>query len=212
MSDWDLIHRFAADQLSDSDDVRYLLDASVEQGLTALSGVLGGTIAAIASNMSAEAIIEVGTGVGSTTMRLAEACPDAHITSIDSEADHHVTLRELMSQVPLEPAKLRLITEKAQDVLGKMNDNSYDLVVMDVPPADAKECFDDAVGVCRPGGSILIARALVGGDIADPANRDSGVQAMRQLLAAISDDERVTHTLMPMAEGLIWVQLEPAAA
>ena len=146
MSDWDLIHRFATDQHSDSDDVRYLLDASAEQGLTPLSGVLGSTIAAIARNMSAETIIEVGTGVGATTMRLAEACPDAHITSIDSEADHHVTLRELMSQVPLEPAKLRLITEKAQDVLGKMNDDSYDLVVMDVPPRRCESVFRGRCG------------------------------------------------------------------
>ena len=207
MSDWDLIHRFAGDYLSDSEDVGYLLDASIEQGVSALSTVMGSTIAAIATNMSAETIIEVGTGVGVTTMRLAQACPDAHITSIDSEADHHVTLRELMPQVPLEAAKLRLITERAQDVLGKMNENSYDLVVMDIPPADLEACFDDAVSVCRPGGSILITRALVGGDIADPANRNAAVQAMRTVLKTVAEDDRVDHTLLPMAEGLIWVQV-----
>ncbi len=212
VSDWDLIARYAQDSLSESDDVGYLTEASIEQGVSALGSVVGQTIAAIARNMDATNIIEVGTGVGVTTMRLAEACPEAHITSIDNEADHHVTLRELMAQVGLAPTKLRLITERAQDVLGKMNENSYDLVVVDVPPADLESCFDDALGVCRPGGSIVIARALIGGDIADPAKRGADVQAMRRLLSTISHDERLSFTLLPMAEGLVWVQLDSAAA
>lgn len=207
MSDWDLIHRFSNDYLADSEDVAYLHEASLEQGVSALSRTLGSTIYAIARGMDARSIIEVGTGVGVTTMRMAEAAPHAQITSIDSEPDHHVTLRELMPQVGLETTFLRLITERAQDVLPKMNENSYDLVVLDVPADDVEACFDDAVTLCRPGGSILIARVLAGGAIADPAAREPKVSAMRTVLKKVAEDDRVSHTLLPMAEGLLWVQV-----
>jgi predicted O-methyltransferase YrrM len=207
VSDWDLIHRFSNDYLTDSEDVAYLQEASTEQGIQAISRTLGSSIAAIARAVAARSIIEVGTGVGVTTMRLAEATPDAHITSIDSEADHHVTLRELLPQVGLETSSLRLITERAQDVLGKMNENSYDLVVFDVPAGDVEACFGDAVALCRPGGSILITRALAGGAIADAASREPRVTAMRAVVKMVAQDDRVTHTLLPMAEGLLWAQV-----
>lgn len=207
MADWDLVHRFAGDYLNESEDVNYLADASREQGVMALGPVVGLAIAAIARSMGATTIVEIGTGIGVTTMRLAEACPGAQMTSIDSEADHHVTLRELLPHVPLDSTRLRLITERAQDVLPKMNLGSYDLVVIDVPAPDAEACYHDAVALCRPGGSVLVARALVSGDVADPATRGATVSAMRSLLKTVAEDDRVSHTLLPMAEGLLWAQV-----
>jgi len=207
MADWDLIHRFSADYLTDSEDVGYLIDASLEQGVQAMTTVTGQAIASIARSMDAKTIIEIGTGIGVQTMRLAEACPDAHITTIDSEPDHHVTFKELMGQVGLDAARVRLITERASDVLPKMNENSYDLVVIDLPATSIDECYDDAVTLCRPGGSVLISGALVRGAVADPANRKEAVQEMRHILRMVAEDDRVSHTLLPMAEGLIWAQV-----
>lgn len=204
MTDWDLVARFAREYVLESDDVSFLSRASDDQGITPISPPLGSIIAHIAASSAATAIIEVGTGVGVTTMRLAQACPSAHITSIDKEPDHHVTLRELMQDVELDPAKLRLITEKAQDVLPKMNEDSYDLVVIDVPASDAELVYQDAVTVCRPGGSILIAGVLAGGEVANPANRASDVQGMRSLLRVVQEDDRVNHSLIATGEGLLW--------
>ena len=172
-----------------------------------MTTVTGQAIASIARSMDAKTIIEIGTGIGVQTMRLAEACPDAHITTIDSEPDHHVTFKELMGQVGLDAAGVRLITERASDVLPKMNENSYDLVVIDLPATSIDECYDDAVTLCRPGGSVLISGALVRGAVADPANRKEAVQEMRHILRMVAEDDRVTSTLLPMAEGLIWAQV-----
>ena len=211
MADWELINRFAREYVMDSDDVDYLERASDDQGITSLSSVLGSVISHIAAASNARSIIEVGTGVGVTLMRLAEACPSAHITTIDKELDHHVTLRELLGEVDIDQKRLRLITERAQDVLPKMNEDSYDLVVIDLPADQAEACYDDAVKLCRPGGSILVAGALAGGEVANPANRDDQVSAMRTLLRVIAEDDRVSHSLLPFAEGLAWAVVHPAA-
>ena len=211
MADWELINRFAHEYVMDSDDVEYLERASEDQGISSLSSVLGSVISHIAAASDARSIIEVGTGVGVTLMRLAEACPSAHITTIDKELDHHVTLRELLGEVDIDQKRLRLITERAQDVLPKMNEDSYDLVVIDLPGDQAEACYDDAVNLCRPGGSILVAGALAGGEVANPANRDDQVAAMRTLLRVIAEDDRVSHSLLPFAEGLAWAVVYPAA-
>ena len=211
MADWELINRFAHEYVMDSDDVEYLERASEDQGISSLSSVLGSVISHIAAASDARSIIEVGTGVGVTLMRLAEACPSAHITTIDKELDHHVTLRELLGEVDIDQKRLRLITERAQDVLPKMNEDSYDLVVIDLPGDQAEACYDDAVKLCRPGGSILVAGALAGGEVANPANRDDQVAAMRTLLRVIAEDDRVSHSLLPFAEGLAWAVVHPEA-
>jgi predicted O-methyltransferase YrrM len=212
VSERDLIDRYVDGFVTESEEVALVHRATLEHGIDPLSPALGATIAQIARSINAESIIEVGTGVGHTTMQLIEACPDAHITSIDSELDYHLTLKEMMPDVEVDPAKLRLITEKAEDVLPKMNESSYDLVVIDTPTESVSACYDAAVTVCRPGGSIVVARILAGGKVANPADRSEDVVANRTLLKIIEQDDRVAHAIMPVGEGLAWVVVHPEDA
>jgi len=209
VSERDLIDRYVDGFVTESEEVALVHRATLEHGIEPLSPALGATIAQIARSINAEAIIEVGTGVGHTTMQLIEACPDAHITSIDSELDYHLTLKEMMPDLEVDPATLRLITEKAEDVLPKMNESSYDLVVIDTPTDSVSACYDAAVTVCRPGGSIVVARILAGGKVANPADRSADVVANRTLLKVIEQDDRVAHTIIPVGEGLAWVVVHP---
>ena len=209
MSERDLIDRHVDGFVTESEEVALVHRATLENGIDPLSPALGATIAQIARSINAESIIEVGTGVGLLTMQLIEACPDAHVTSIDSELDYHLTLKEMMPDLEIDPAKLRLITEKAEDVLPKMNESSYDLVVIDSPAESASACYDAAVSVCRPGGSIVVARILSGGKTANPADRSDDVVANRTLLKVIAQDDRVAHAIIPVGEGLAWVVVHP---
>lgn len=209
MSERDLIDRYADGFVTESEEVALVHRATLEHGIDPLSPSLGATIAQIARAINAESIIEVGTGVGLLTMQLIEACPEALITSIDNELDYHLTLKEMMPDLEIDPAKLRLITEKAEDVLPKMNESSYDLVVIDSPAKSASACYDGAVTVCRPGGSILVTRILSGGKTANPADRSDEVVLHRTLLKVIEQDDRVAHAIIPVGEGLAWVVVHP---
>ena len=205
MSERDLIDRYVDGFVVWSDDVSLTHRHSLENGLRTLDPALGATISQVARSIDAKRIIEVGTGVGMLTMQLAEACPDAHITSIDSELDYHLTLKEMLADLDIDPTKLRLITEKAEDVLPKMNESSYDLVVIDAPPGTVNLCYEAAVGVCRPGGSILVARVLASGRVAQPTDRSESVVLWRHLLKTIEQDDRVSHAILAVGEGLAWV-------
>lgn len=207
VSDAELVARFIDDSVTESEDVVYVTRHSLEHKVPSLSPALGATLQQIARALNASTIIEVGTGLGVTTVRLAEACPSAHITSIDRELDYHLTLKELLPELDLDPTKLRLITEHAEDVLPKMNEGSYDLVVIDVDADSVAACYEAAIAITRPGGSIIVTRVLAGGQVANPANRKSHVAEYRSVLKTIEHDDRVTHAIVPVGEGLAWVTL-----
>ncbi len=209
MSDRELLDRFVDDFVGDSEDVALVLRATLEHGIVPLAPALQATISQIARASGASHIIEVGTGVGLMTMRLAEACPTAMITSIDDELDYHLTLKEMLPDLELDPTKLRLITERAEDVLPKMNESTYDLVVIDTPAEIAQACYEAAVAVCRPGGSIVVARVLDGGRVANPANRTPSAVTYRSLLKIIEQDDRVSHAVLPVGQGCAWVVVHP---
>ncbi len=209
MSDRDLIDRFVDDFVGDSDDIELVHRATLEHGIVPLSPALQATISQIARASNATQIIEVGTGVGLLTLRLHEACPTAHITSIDDELDYHLTLKEMLGDLEIDPTKLRLITERAEEVLPKMNESSYDLVVIDTPADIAHACYEAAVAVCRPGGSIVVARILDGGRVANPANRSQSTVSYRSLLKIIEQDDRVSHAILPVGQGCAWVVVHP---
>ena len=54
----------------------------------------------------------------------------------------------------------------------------------------------------RPGGLIAIDNVLWSGQVADPENQDESTQSIRALNEKLHHDERVTLSLVPIADGL----------
>ena len=113
MSDKELSWRFIEERVCEDADIERARKASLEHGVDPITASAGQYIATIATSLDAKSIIEVGTGLGVGTLWLAQACPYAHITSIDSELDHHVSVREILTEAEIPTSKVRLITEKA---------------------------------------------------------------------------------------------------
>jgi predicted O-methyltransferase YrrM len=203
MSDKELSWRFLEERVVESPAVERARRASLEHGIDPITASAGQYIATIAT------AIEVGTGLGVGTLWLAQACPDANITTIDSELDHHVTVRELISQAGIAPSKVRLITEKALDVLPKMNESSYDLVIIDADFTNVQAYVDHALTLVKPRGSVIVAGALADDLVSDPAKRDDRTSAYRWLLKALEDREDVSHTLNMVGDGLVHIVRAP---
>ena len=139
------------------------------------------------------------------TLWLARACPDAHVTSLDSELDHHVTVRELLNEAEIPTSKVRLITEKALDVLPKMNEASYDLVVIDADFQNVQAYVDHALALVRPRGSVIVVGALADDLVSDPAKRDDKTSSYRWLLKALDLRHDIVHTLNMIGDGLVHI-------
>ena len=205
MSDKELSWRFIEERVEEDVDIERARRASLEHGVDPITASAGQYIATIASSIDATSIIEVGTGLGVGTLWLAQACPSANITSIDSEIDHHVTVRELLQEAEIPSARVRLITEKALDVLPKMNEASYDLVVIDADYQNVQAYVDHAITLVRPRGSVIAVGVLGDDLVADPAQRDDKTSAYRWLLKALDERDDVVHTVNLIGDGLVHV-------
>jgi predicted O-methyltransferase YrrM len=210
MSDKDLSWRFVEERVGEDVDIERARRTSLEHGVDPITASSGEYIATIAIAINATSIIEIGTGLGVGTLWLAQACPEAHITSIDSEMDHHVTVRELLQEAEIPTSRVRLITEKALDVLPKMNESSYDLVVIDADFQNVQAYVDLAIALTRPRGSVIVAGALGDDLVADPAQRDDKTSAYRWLLKALEDRGDVVHTVNLIGDGLVHIVKLPA--
>jgi predicted O-methyltransferase YrrM len=124
--------------------------------------------------------------------------------------DHHVTVRELLQEAEIPTSRVRLITEKALDVLPKMNEESYDLVVIDADFQNVQAYVDLAIALTRPRGSVIVAGALGDDLVADPAQRDDKTSAYRWLLKALEDRGDVVHTVNLIGDGLVHIVKLPA--
>ncbi|MBT5730304.1 MAG: methyltransferase domain-containing protein [Microbacteriaceae bacterium] len=205
MSDKELSWRFVEERVSEDVDIERARHASLEHGIDPITASAGQYIATIATALDATTIMEIGTGLGVGTIWLAHACPGAHVTSIDSEMDHHVSVRELLNAAEIPASRVRLITEKALDVLPKMNESSYDLVVIDADYQNVQAYVDHGISLVKPRGSVIVAGVLGDDLVADPAKRDDKTSAYRWLLQALEDRNDIVHTLNLIGDGLVHI-------
>jgi len=98
---------------------------------------------------------------------------------------------------------VRLIAGRALDVLPRMNESTYDIVLIDADPASIIEYVEHALRMVRPGGSVLVPHALWRGRVADPAQRDDTVAELRTLLQEIAKSDAVITALSLVGDGLL---------
>ncbi len=205
MASKDLSWKYVEDQTVEPDAVRAARAQSLELGVEPVSAATGAQLAVIAAAMAAETIIEIGTGIGVSGLWLLQGAPDALLTSIDSEADHHEAARRHFTDAGHPAARVRLITGRAADVLPRMNEHSYDLVLIDADAPSITEYLEHALRLVRAGGTVLVPHALWRDTVPDPAKRERTTAQLRDLIADFSASPAVHIAISPVGDGLLHV-------
>lgn len=183
---------------------RLARERAAEFGVEPVSTGTGALLRFLASATGARAVAEVGTGTGvSGVWLLAGMAPDGVLTSIDVEAEYQRGAREVFNGAGIKPARARLIAGRALDVLPRLADAAYDLVLLDGDPAEAPALVAQAWRLLRPGGMLVVNRALSGGRVADPARRDELTVAIRELGKQVRDLEDAVTSLLPTGDGVL---------
>ncbi|MGA9374242.1 MAG: O-methyltransferase, partial [Mycobacterium sp.] len=152
----------------------------------------------------AKAVVEVGTGAGvSGLWLLAGMREDGVLTTIDVEPEHQRLAKQAFTEAGVAASRTRLISGRAQDVLTRLADGSYDLVFVDAAPVDQPQFVAEGVRLLRPGGAIVIHRAALGGRAGDATANDAEVSAVREAARLIAEDERFSPVLIPLGDGLL---------
>ena len=182
---------------------------SLELGIEPVSRAVAAHLSTLAVIGHALAICEVGTGVGVSGLALLRYVPQATLTSIDSEREHMREARSVFAEAGISASRLRLIEGNAQHVLPRLNQASYDIVLLDAEPEALLEYVEYALAVVRPGGCIVVPNAFARGRVPDPAARDEKTQNMRDLLAMVADSPAIAATLSPAGDGVLTLTVIP---
>jgi predicted O-methyltransferase YrrM len=131
---------------------------------------------------------------------------DGVLTSVDSETEHTRLARQTFTQAGFPAQRARLITGRALEVLPRLTDGAYDLVLCDGDKQEYTADLEAALRLLRPGGVVVFDNALWGDRVADPSQRDPVTVAIRELVKAVRIDERVRPALLPVGDGLLVAQ------
>ena len=203
MSENDANARFIRESIVEPSPIARARAYAVELGAAPISPAVGSQIAVLAAATGARSMVEIGTGAGVSGLWLLRGAPQAVLTSIDNEPEHLAAARQAFSDARIPATKARFITGRAADVLPRMNEASYDIVLVDADPENVIEYVEHGLRLVRRGGMVLVPRVLGGGRVADPVQRDDVTSAYRSLVQETQESAAVLATVSTSGEGLL---------
>jgi predicted O-methyltransferase YrrM len=129
--------------------------------------------------------------------------PDGILTTIDVEAEHQRAAKQSYAAAGIAPQRTRAITGRALDVLPRLADAAYDMVVIDGGKAEYPAYVEQALRLLRPGGVLALDNMLWHDKVADPATRDETTTILRDLGKALRNDDSLMPALLPVGDGLL---------
>jgi predicted O-methyltransferase YrrM len=158
----------------------------------------------LAAALPARSVVEIGTGTGVSALYLLDGMPeDGVLTTIDVEVENQRAAKEAFAEAGIRPNRARVISGRALDVLPRLTDSAYDLVLVDGDKSEYGAYLDQAIRLLRRGGVLAVDSALWHGRVADPAQRDAVTTAVREVGKRVRDDDRLAPALLPCGDGLL---------
>lgn len=164
----------------------------------------GATLRMLAAAIGARHVCEIGTGAGTSGLwLLAGMSADGVLTTIDISAEHQRAAKEAYVAAGYAHQRTRVITGAAAEVLPRMTDGAYDLVLVDADKPSYPTYVEHAIRLLRPGGVLALDNMLWHDKVADPASRDKVTSTLRALGKQLREDDQLLCTLLPVSDGLL---------
>lgn len=176
----------------------------VEMGCMPVRAAVGAVLRLLAAAVNAKAVVEVGTGAGVSGLWLLSGMPsDGILTTIDIEAEHQRAAKQAYAAAGVAPQRTRVIAGPALDVLPRLTDAAYDMVMIDGDKREYPQYVEQALRLLRSGGVLILDNMLWHDLVADPANRDETTTTLRDLGKALRDNDSLLAALLPVGDGIL---------
>ena len=152
-----------------------------------------------------EQILEVGTAVGYSALRMAEAMPEkSHITTIEMDPGR-IEKAGRNFRTAGETERITLLTGDAAYVL-KQLEGPYDLVFMDAAKGQYIRFLPEVIRLLPVGGMIFSDNVLQDGDVLESrfavSRRSRTIHArMREYLYVLKHTEGLATSVIPIGDG-----------
>ncbi len=179
-------------------------------GAAPVSPATGGALRFMACAVGARAVVEIGTGCGTSGLWLLRGMrPGAVLTSVDVEPEHQRLARAAFLAGGFPAARYRLIGGLALEVLPRLADDAYDMVFCDADRQETIDYLAAALRLLRPGGIAIFNAALPGIAAGERMPSDSEAAAAAELREQVRADERLVPLLLPVGNGLLAAVKQP---
>ncbi|ACC82073.1 class I SAM-dependent methyltransferase [Nostoc punctiforme] len=156
--------------------------------------------------IGAKKTLEVGVFTGYSSLSVALALPDdGKIIAADVSEEFTAIARRYWQEAGVaDKIDLRLAPglETLDRLLATGQAETFDFAFIDADKENYDGYYERSLQLLRPGGLIAIDNVLWSGQVADPENQDESTQSIRALNEKLHHDERVTLSLVPIADGL----------
>jgi caffeoyl-CoA O-methyltransferase len=156
--------------------------------------------------IGAKKTLEVGVFTGYSSLSVALALPeDGKIIAADVSEEFTAIARRYWQEAGVaDKIDLRLAPglETLDALLATGQGGTFDFAFIDADKENYDAYYERSLQLVRPGGLIAIDNVLWSGQVADPQNQDESTQIIRALNEKLHHDERITLSLVPIADGL----------
>lgn len=198
-------HSYAENFIAESIAQQHARARGTEIGVVDVTPGVGAFLCHLAHQLSAQSVVEVGTSAGVGALWLLEGMiKSGTLTSIADEMEHTTVAKYALEDAGIAAHRYRLITSPIIDVMTKLADRAYDLVILRHDPEDLSFTIDEAHRILRSGGVMVIDNFFGGGKVPDPAQRDPKTIALREAGKLIKGNrEAWISSLLPLGDGVL---------
>ena len=199
---WTAVDNYIVETLHPVDEV---LDAAVLAGVEAglpsiqVSPPQGMFLYLLAKVHGARRILEIGTLGGYSAIWLGRALPDdGELVTIEIDPKHARVATSNIERAGL-ATKVKVLTGDARELLPKLEKQAgkpFDLTFIDADKPGNPFYFTSALRMSRPGSLILVDNVVRDGAVVDAASEDASVKGVRKLNDIMSDEPRVSATVI----------------
>jgi predicted O-methyltransferase YrrM len=154
---------------------------------------LGALLRWLGATVGARTAIEVGSAAGITGLWLVRGLTEKGVlTTIDDDPHAHGLATDAYQRAGI-AGRVRAILGDPGEVLPRLSDGSYDLVVLQGPAYAIVDPLEHARRLLRPGGILVALGLLASGDHAE---------ARARFVQALADDPAFSPVVLPLDEGV----------
>ena len=180
--------------------------ASMPNSTMQISPDQGQFMALLVQLINASKTLEVGVFTGYSSLSVALALPpDGKVIACDVSDEYTQVARRYWAEAGVaEKVSLRLAPalETLDSLINEGQAGTFDFAFIDADKGNYDGYYERALKLVRKGGLISIDNVLWGGKVADDNAQDADTVAIRALNEKLLDDQRVSLSLVPIADGL----------
>ncbi|WP_017658609.1 class I SAM-dependent methyltransferase [Baaleninema simplex] len=166
----------------------------------------GQFMALLVQLMGAKKAIEIGVFTGYSSLAVALALPEnGKLVACDVDEEYTAIARRYWEKAGVS-GKIDLHLAPALETLDRLLEDgqaeTFDFAFIDADKRNYPNYYEKSLQLLRRGGLIAIDNVLWSGRVADSEDTDKRTQAIRDFNQKLYEDDRVTLSLVPIADGV----------